>query len=130
MFCIFTLVVPGVGAGIAQSARYGLDGPGIESRVGRDFFAHVQTGPGAHPVSCTVGSGSFPGVNRLLALRSRMSRTIPLLPLWAFGACYRANFTFTFTSWNMYAGLYMALLLLLLLLLLYFFVISSFCVLV
>jgi hypothetical protein len=28
------------------------------------FFAHVQTGPGAHPVSCTMGTGSFPGVKR------------------------------------------------------------------
>jgi len=40
---------------------YGLDGPGIESRWGRDF-PPVQTGPGAHPASCTMGTGSFPGV--------------------------------------------------------------------
>jgi len=26
------------------------------------FFALVQTGPGAHPASCTMGTGSFPGV--------------------------------------------------------------------
>jgi hypothetical protein len=26
--------------------------------------AHVQTGPGAHPPSCTMGIGSFPGVKR------------------------------------------------------------------
>jgi hypothetical protein len=32
--------------------------------VGTRFFAHVQTGPGAHPASCTVGTGSFPGVKR------------------------------------------------------------------
>ena len=47
-------------AGIAT--RYGFDGPGIESRWGRDFSAPVQTGPGSHPVSCTMGTGSFPGV--------------------------------------------------------------------
>jgi hypothetical protein len=43
---------------------YGLDGPGIEKKIpGRArFFAHVLTGPGAHPASCTVGTGSFPGV--------------------------------------------------------------------
>jgi len=35
---------------------------GIESRWGRDF-PPVQTGPGAHPDSCTMGSVSFPGVN-------------------------------------------------------------------
>src|SRR5215510_3117456 len=32
--------------------------------VGVRFFAHVQTGPGAHPASCTMGTGSFPGVKR------------------------------------------------------------------
>jgi len=26
------------------------------------FSAPVQTGPGAHPASCTMGAGSFPGV--------------------------------------------------------------------
>jgi hypothetical protein len=31
---------------------------------GARFFAHVQTGPGAHPASCTRGTGSFPGVKR------------------------------------------------------------------
>jgi hypothetical protein len=32
--------------------------------VGARFFAHVQTGPGVHPASCTIGTGSFPGVKR------------------------------------------------------------------
>jgi hypothetical protein len=32
--------------------------------VGERFFAHVQTGPGAHSTSCTMGTGSFPGVKR------------------------------------------------------------------
>jgi hypothetical protein len=30
--------------------------------VGARFFAHVQTGPEAHPASCTMGTESFPGV--------------------------------------------------------------------
>jgi hypothetical protein len=30
--------------------------------VGARFSAPVQTGPGAHPASCTMGTGSFPGV--------------------------------------------------------------------
>jgi hypothetical protein len=30
--------------------------------VGARFFAYVQTGPGAHPASCTTDTGSFPGV--------------------------------------------------------------------
>ena len=28
------------------------------------FFTPVQTGPGAHPASCTMGAGSFLGVKR------------------------------------------------------------------
>jgi len=41
---------------------YGLDGPGIESWWGARFSAHVQTGPGAHPAFCKIGTGSFPAV--------------------------------------------------------------------
>jgi hypothetical protein len=44
--------------------RYGLDGPRIESQWRARFSAPVQTGPGAHPASCTIGTGSFPGVER------------------------------------------------------------------
>jgi hypothetical protein len=49
---------------VGIATGYGLDGPGIESRWGTRFFAHVQTGPEAHPASCTMGTGSFPGVKR------------------------------------------------------------------
>jgi hypothetical protein len=31
--------------------------------VGGEISALVQTGPGYHPASCTMGTGSFPGVN-------------------------------------------------------------------
>ena len=41
---------------------YGLDGPEIESRWGPRFSAPVQTGLEAHLASCTMGTGSFPGV--------------------------------------------------------------------
>ena len=30
---------------------------------GARFSAPVQTGPEAHPASCTMGTGSFPGVS-------------------------------------------------------------------
>ena len=33
--------------------------------VGARFSAPIQTGPGAHPASCTIGTGSFLGVKRL-----------------------------------------------------------------
>ena len=51
---------PGSVVGIASG--FGLDGPGIESRWGARFSAPVQNGPGAQPSSCTMGTGSFPGV--------------------------------------------------------------------
>ena len=44
--------------------RYWLNGPGIESRWGWDFSAPVQTGWGAHPAFCTVGTGTFQGLKR------------------------------------------------------------------
>jgi len=50
----------GPGGVVATATGYGLGGPGIESRGGR-FSAPVQTGPGAHPTSCTMGTGSFRG---------------------------------------------------------------------
>jgi hypothetical protein len=39
---------------------YGLDGRGIEFQWGQDFLN--PSGPGAHPTSYTVGTGSFLGV--------------------------------------------------------------------
>jgi len=42
--------------------HYGLDGPGIESRWGARFSTPIQSGPGAHPASCTMGTESFLGV--------------------------------------------------------------------
>ena len=52
----------GPGSVVGMATGYGLDGPGIESRWGARFSAPVQTGPGAHPASCTMGNGFFPGV--------------------------------------------------------------------
>jgi hypothetical protein len=49
---------------VGTATRYGLDGPGIESRWEGRFSAPVQTSPGAHPASYTTGTGYFPGVKR------------------------------------------------------------------
>ena len=49
---------------VSIATRYGLDGPGIESRWGARFSAPVQTGPGAYPASYAMGTVSFPGVKR------------------------------------------------------------------
>ena len=54
----------GRGSSVGIATGYGLGGPGIESRWRRDFSAPVQTGPGTHPASYTMGTGSFPGLKR------------------------------------------------------------------
>jgi hypothetical protein len=46
----------------SNSLRAGRSGDRIP--VGRDFSAPVQTGPGVHPASYTMGTGSFPRVKR------------------------------------------------------------------
>jgi hypothetical protein len=49
---------------VGTGTRYGLDGPGIESRWEASFSAPVQTGHGAHAASYTMGTGSSPGEKR------------------------------------------------------------------
>jgi len=49
---------------VSIATRYELDGQGIETRWGVRLSAPVQTGPGAHSASYTMGTGSFPGVKR------------------------------------------------------------------
>ena len=51
---------PGSSVGIATELRAGRSG--IETRWGRDF-SPIQTGPRAHPASCTMGTRSFQGVS-------------------------------------------------------------------
>ena len=96
--------------GIATELRAGRSGDRIPVKA--RVSSPVQTGPGAHPTSCTTGTGSFPGVKSgrgvkltphpLLVPWSRKSRAIPLLPLWAvrpvqsLSACRRVHFTFPF----------------------------------
>ena len=82
--------------------------------VGARFSSPDQTGPGGHPASCTVGTGSFPGVKSgrgvtlaphpFLVPWSRKSRAIPLLLLWfvrpvqSLSACTRVHFSFLFAT--------------------------------
>ena len=101
-------IVTGYGAGMSEE----------RIPVGARFTAPVQTGPGAHPASCTMGTGSFPVVKSgrgvtltthpLLVPWSRKSRSIPLLPLWpvwqvqSVSACTRVHFTLFYVI--MYQG--------------------------
>jgi hypothetical protein len=43
---------------VGVATRYGLDGPGIESRWRRDFPHPSGAAPVAHPASCSLGTGS------------------------------------------------------------------------
>jgi len=47
---------------VGIATRYGLGGPGIESRWGGGarFSAPVKTGPETHPASYTICTGLFP----------------------------------------------------------------------
>jgi hypothetical protein len=67
------------------------------------FSVPVQTSPGAHPASYTMGTESFPGVKRpargvdytpTSSAKVKERTAINLLPLWAFVTCSRVNFTF------------------------------------
>ena len=110
---IIYILYVGRDSSVDIATGYELDGPGDGIPVGARFSAPVQTGPGAHPTSCTMGTGSFPGVKSgrgvtltphpLLVPWSWKSRAIPLLPLWAvrpvqsLSACTRVHFTFYVT---------------------------------
>jgi hypothetical protein len=98
---------------VGIATGYGLDGPGIETRWGRDFPNLSRPALESHPASCTMGTGSFPGVksgwgvmltsHSFLVPWSRKGRAIPLIPLWAvrpiqsLSACTSVHFTFTMT---------------------------------
>jgi hypothetical protein len=51
---------------VGVATCYRLDSLGIESWWWLRFSAPLQTSPGAHPASYTVGTGSFLGVKWLL----------------------------------------------------------------
>jgi hypothetical protein len=97
---------------VGLATGYGLDGPGIESQLGARFFTPVQTGPGARRASCTMDTGSFPGLkngrgvtltsHHLVVPWSWKSTAVHLHLLWAvqlvlsLSACTKVYFTFTF----------------------------------
>jgi hypothetical protein len=105
---------PGSVVGIATG--YGLDGSGIEFRWGRDF-PHLSRRPWAHPASCKISTGFFPGVKSgrgvtltphpLLVPWSWKSKAIHLLslcgvrPVQSLSACTTVNFTFTYLTLGM-----------------------------
>jgi hypothetical protein len=57
-----TVRLRGPGSSVGIATGYGLDGPGIETRWEAKFSAPFETCPRAYPASCTMSTGSFPGV--------------------------------------------------------------------
>ena len=98
VYCFICSVIRVVGL----ATRYGLDGPGIESRWRRDFPHPFR--PALKPTHPPIEW--VPGLSRELSGRGvaltthphltlwlKKEETIPLLPLWALMACSRVNFT-------------------------------------
>jgi hypothetical protein len=81
-------IFSGPGSSVDIATELGAGRSGDRIPVGVRCSARVQTGPGAHPASYAMGTGSFPGVkcgrgvtlttHLLLAPRSWKSRAIPL----------------------------------------------------
>ena len=98
---------------VGVATRYVPDGPGIESRWKKDFphRSKLAAGPTRPPVQWITGlfTGGGGGVKwqergvvhpppSSAEIKKRVElRAIPVLPLWAFMACYMVKFTITFT---------------------------------
>jgi len=89
---LYNYIVYGPGSPVGIATDIGLEAPGTKSG-GDEIFPSVQTGSGAHPASCTMGTGSFLWVkcgrgvllttHLLQVPRSWKSRAIYLSTLWA-----------------------------------------------
>jgi hypothetical protein len=73
----------------ASTSGYGLNGPGIEFRWEATFYAPFQAGPGPHPASCTVCTGSF------LVVESGRGVTLTPHPFYCRGLKAEYNYTST-----------------------------------
>jgi hypothetical protein len=97
--------------GIATLLRAGRSGYRIPVGGGRDFPHPSRPVHGAHPASYTMGTGSFPGVQRHgrgddhppnLASGLKKEYSYTSTPLWAFVACSRVTFTFFLFTYVIY----------------------------
>jgi len=97
---IVLIKIVGQDGSVGIATHYGLDGPWR-------FSTTVQTGPGAHPASYIMGTGSFlgikwpgRGVDHTPPPSTEVKERVELYlysPIWAFVACSTLNFTFTFS---------------------------------
>ena len=75
------------------------------------YILYIQTGLGAHPISHTMGTGSFPGVKRPgrdvdhpPPSGAEVKERVTLLSLWAFVDYSRVNFTLYFLYIHIYTN--------------------------
>ena len=66
LYCVSLLASTKYNSSVGVATRYVLGAPGVEPRLGGGsrFSVPVETGPRAHPTSCTMDTVSFPGVKR------------------------------------------------------------------
>ena len=88
-YTVYNCIKAGRDSIVGIATRYGMYGPGIEFLLGGEIFCTVQAGPGVHPASCTVGTGSFLGVKRP---GRDVDNSPHLAPLLVFMACCRVTF--------------------------------------
>jgi hypothetical protein len=97
---------------VGTATSYGLDGPGIESRWGRDFShtsrpvlgptSLLYNGYRVFPGNKAAGTWCWPPTHSLLAPRSRVCRTLPLTPILGFRVCYGVLLPLAVQSqWNL-----------------------------
>ena len=61
LYIIYILYIYGLGISVDIATELRSEWSGDRIPVGRDF-PPIQTGPGPHPASCKMSTGSFPGV--------------------------------------------------------------------
>jgi hypothetical protein len=104
-FSVFISVLRSRNGSVGIASYYRLNGPGIESRLGARFSAPVQTGSEAHPTSYSMGTGSFPRVNRpgrgvghQPLSSAEVKERVELYVFFPLGlrGCYRVKFTWLY----------------------------------
>jgi hypothetical protein len=93
IFLVLIFVV-GRDSSVGLATRYGLGGPGIESRWGRDFPhpSRLALGPTQPPIQWIPRLFPRDKADGAWRRRKRKSRAILLLPLWTFVVFSRVNF--------------------------------------
>jgi len=95
-----TFKIRGRNGKVGLATCYESDGTKIESRSGL-VSCLLRSGPGAHPASYTMGTGSFLGVKRPRRSVNHLQHLAPRLkkewrqtsiPIWVFMSCSGANF--------------------------------------